>query len=118
MARRVGPSGAARGRRVALLLAAVALVSAAAGALWAIRFVAELRHDPGRVYRDRGTLDSVLRRAGAAERGGDGATAITLYRFVAAVARRGGPELAPYLGVARAGLTRLGAPDTLPGPPR
>ncbi|HEX4574103.1 MAG TPA: hypothetical protein VH158_03165 [Gemmatimonadales bacterium] len=112
------PPGAARSRRVAVVLAAAALVCAVGGALWATRFVAQLRRDPGLVYRDRGTLDSALRRAGAAERAGDHATAITLYRFVAAVARGGGPELAPYLGAARAALTRLGAPDTLPGPPR
>jgi hypothetical protein len=115
---RLRPSGAGRSRRVALLLAAAALGCAAGGALWAMRFVAQLRRDPGLVYRDRSTLDPVLRRAGAAERGGDRATAITLYRFVAAVAQGGGPALAPYVEAARAGLTRLGASDTLPGPSR
>ena len=111
----------ARKHRIALVLAAAALALAAGGAFWLTRFASELRHDPGVVYREPETLDKLLRRANDAERAGDLGTAITTYRFVIAVGRGEGAraaELAPYVAAARAGLRRLGAPDTLPGPSR
>src|SRR5207253_1229121 len=71
-----------------------------------------------RVTDTSATLDQLLKRANDAERAGDRATAITTYRFVMAVGQGAGADLAPYVVAARAGLTRLGAPDTLPGPAR
>ncbi len=110
---------------MALVLAGAALVLAAGGALWFTRFASQVRRDPGLVYRDPGTLEKLLKRATDAERAGDRATAITVYRFVIAVGQRsggggGGGEtaVAPYVAAARAALTRLGASDTLPGPTR
>jgi hypothetical protein len=105
---------------VALLIALATLALAAGGALWFVRFASQVQRDPGFVYRDRATLEQLLKRANEAERAGDRATALTTYRFVAAVggARGAGPDVAPYVAAARAGLTRLGAVDTLPGPPR
>jgi hypothetical protein len=108
--------GPRRARRVALLLAGVTLALVAGGGWWFVRFAWHLRRDPGVVYRDPTTLDNLLKRAGDAERAGDRATAITTYRFVASVGA--GTELAPYAAAARAALKRLGAADTLPGPPR
>jgi len=110
-----------RKRRVALALAAAALALAAGGAFWFTRFASELLRDPGAVYRETGTLDKLLKRGNDAERAGDRGTAITTYRFVIAVGqgeRAHAAELAPYVAAARAGLRRLGVPDTLPGLPR
>jgi hypothetical protein len=107
-----------RARRVALLLVGVTLVLAAGGALWFTRFAARVRRDPALIYREPATLEKLLKHAEDAERSGDRATAITTYRFILAVEQGAGAELAPYLVAARAGLTRLGAPDTLPSPPR
>jgi hypothetical protein len=114
------PGGTRRAQRVALLIALVTLTLAAGGALWFVRFAGRVQRDPGLVYRDPATLQQLLKRANDAERAGDRATAITTYRFVAAVggARGAGPDVAPYVAAARAGLTRLGAADTLPGPAR
>ena len=112
------PAAAWRARRVALLLLAAALVLAAGGALWFFQFASRVRHDPALIYREPATLDKLLKRANDAERAGDRATAITTYRFVMAVGQGAGADLAPYVVAARAGLSRLGAPDTLPGPPR
>lgn len=110
-----------RRRRTALALAAAALVLAAGGAVWFTRFASQLRRDPGLVYRDPRTLETLLKRANDAERAGDRATAITTYRFVAAVgqgAQRMTRDVAPYVAAAHAALRRLGVADTLPGPPR
>ena len=85
------------------------------------RFASLVRRDPALIYREPATLEKLLKRANDAERAGDRATAITTYRFVWAVgqgAGRSSAELAPYAAAARAGLSRLGAVDTLPGPPR
>ena len=103
-----------RARRLAMLLAGVALAAAAAGAWWFARFESQLARDPALVYRDAATLEKQLKRASEAERVGDRADAITIYRFIARVGSGGGPELATYLAAARAGLRRLGADDTLP----
>jgi hypothetical protein len=115
-------------RRVALLLVSATLVLAAAGGLWFLQFTTQVRRDPGLVYREPATLEKLLKRANDAERAGDRATAITTYRFVITVGRGSGgvggvggverADLAPYVVAARAGLTRLGVADTLPGPPR
>lgn len=113
-----GPGARMPERRLAVLLAAVALAAAAAGAWWFVRFESQLVRDPALVYRDAATLEKQLKRAGEAERVGDRVDAITIYRFVATVGAGGGPELAPYLAAARAGLRRLGAVDTLPDRPR
>ena len=115
-----GPGGTRRARRVALLLALATLALAAGGALWFVRFASQVQRDPGLVYRDPATLEQLLKRANDAERAGDRATAITTYRFVAAVGetRGAGPAVAHFVAAARAGLTRLGVADTLPGPPR
>jgi len=107
-----------RARSVALLLAGVTLALVAAGGWWFVRFASHVQRDPGVVYRDPTTLDKLLKRATDAERAGDRATAITTYRFVASVGQGVGAEWAPYAAAARAGLKRLGAVDTLPGPPR
>ncbi|GEM_PF-3095308 len=109
---------ARRARRLAALLVAAALVVAAAGAAWFARFAARASRDPGLVYRDPGTLRTLLQRAADAERAGDRAGAAAAYRFVDAVARGGGAELAPYAAAAQAGLRRLGAAGTRPDPPR
>jgi hypothetical protein len=105
---------------VALLIAVATLALAAGGALWFVRFASQVQRDPGLVYRDPATLEQLLKRATDAERAGDRATAIATYRFVAVVAgaRGAGADVALFLAAARAGLTRLGAADTLPGPPR
>ncbi|HYT05125.1 MAG TPA: hypothetical protein VEM13_09640 [Gemmatimonadales bacterium] len=105
-------------RRLALLLGGVALALAAAGAFWFTRFASQVGRDPALVYRDSGTLDKLLKRASDAERAGDRGAAITAYRFVEAVGQGGGPDVAPYVTAARAGLRRLGVSDTPPGPPR
>jgi hypothetical protein len=117
------PEGSGYRLGLALALSAAALALGGAGAFWLTRFARQVGHDPGLVYRDPGTLDKLLKRAGDAERAGDRATAISVYRFVLAVgvgpegvARR--LELAPYVAAARAGLTRLGVSDTLLGPSR
>ena len=104
-------------RRVALLLVAVVLLLLASGALWFTRFASRARRDPALIYREPATLEKLLQRANDAERAGDAATAITTYRFVLEVGQGAGAELAPYVAAARAGLTRLGASDTPPGPP-
>jgi hypothetical protein len=107
-----------RTRRVGLLLAGATVALGAAGAAWFFRFAEQVRRDPGVVYRDPTTLDNLLKRANEAERAGNRASAIATYRFVAAVGAGGAGEWAPYAAAARAGLKRLGAADTLPGPPR
>ena len=107
-----------RARRVALLLVGASLLLAAGGALWFLQFASQVRRDPALVYREPATLDKLLKRANDAERAGDRATAITTYRFVMAVGQGAGADLAPYVVAARAGLSRLGAVDTLPGRPR
>jgi hypothetical protein len=106
-----------RKRLVALALVAAALVLAAGGAIWFTRFASQLGRDPGLVYRDPRTLETLLKRANDAERAGDRATAITTYRFVAAVGQgaEGGQGIASDVAP---GLRRLGVADTLPGPPR
>ena len=115
------PASPGRARRVALLLVAAALVLAAGGALWFFQFASRVRHDPALIYREPVTLDKLLKRANDAERAGDRVTAITTYRFVMVVGQGAGgasADLTPYVAAARAGLSRLGAADTLPGPPR
>jgi hypothetical protein len=115
------PASPGRARRVALLLLGAALVLAAGGALWFFQFASQVRRDPTLIYREPATLDQLLKRANDAERAGDRATAITTYRFVMAVGQGVGgasTDVAPYVAAARAGLSRLGAADTLPGPPR
>ena len=112
------PTSPPRARRVALLLVGASLLLAAGGALWFLQFASQVRRDPALIYREPATLDKLLKRANDAERAGDRATAITTYRFVMAVGQGAGADLTPYVVAARAGLTRLGAPDTLPGPPR
>jgi hypothetical protein len=105
-----------RARRLGVLLAGATVVLGAAGAMWFFRFAGQVRRDPGVVYRDPATLDNLLKRASDAERAGDRATAITTYRFVAAVGEGAGAEWAPYAAVAQAALKRLGAADTLQVP--
>ena len=115
------PASPSRGRRVALLLVGASLLLAAGGALWFLQFASQVRRDPALIYREPATLEKLLQRANDAERAGDRATAITTYRFVMTVGRgvgEAGSDLAPYVAAARAGLSRLGAADTLPGPPR
>ena len=113
------PVGSAqRARLVASLLVGAALLAVAGGALWLIRSASRVQRDPAQVYRDPATLEKLLQRATDAERTGDRATAITTYRFVMAVAQGGGVALQPYVIAARAGLTRLGVGDTLPGQTR
>jgi hypothetical protein len=107
---------------VAFFIALATLALAAGGALWFVRFASQVRRDPGFVYRDPATLEQLLKRANEAERAGDRATAIATYRFVATVGGEpgagAGAAVAHFVAAARAGLTRLGATDTLPGPPR
>jgi hypothetical protein len=107
---------------VAFFIALATLALAAGGALWFVRFASQVQRDPGLVYRDPATLEQLLKRANEAERAGDRATAIATYRFVARVGgERGvgaGAAVAHFVAAARAGLTRLGAADTLPDPPR
>ena len=105
-------------RRLALLLLGASLLAVAGGALWFTRSAIRVRRDPGLVYRDRAVLDKLLQRGNDAERAGDRATAATTYRFVLSVAQGGGVALELYVAAARAGLTRLGVGDTLPGQPR
>ena len=107
-----------RTRRVALLLAGAALILAGGGALWFSRFASHVGRDPALIYREPATLERLLKRANDAERTGDKATAITTYRFVLAVGQGAGAELTPYVVAARAGLSRLGASDTMPSPSR
>jgi hypothetical protein len=107
-----------RARRVALLIGATVLILVLGGGVSFLRFAARARREPALIYRDPGTLEKLLKRASEAERAGDRATAITTYRFVVTVGQGAGAELAPYVVAARAGLTRLGAADTLPGLPR
>ena len=110
----------ARARRLALVLLGAALVLAAGGALWFFQFASQVRQDPAVIYREPATLDQLLKRANDAERAGDRATAITTYRFVMSVgqgAAGASADVAPYVAAARAGLSRLRAADTLPGPP-
>ena len=109
---------ARRARRVALLLASAVLILVASGAVWFRRFASRVRRDPALIYREPATLEKLLKRANDAERAGDAATAVTTYRFVLVVGQGAGAELVPYVAAARAGLTRLGASDTPPGPPR
>ena len=114
-----GPTiSARRARRVALLLLGATLLVAVGGALWFTRYASHMQRDPALVYRDPATLEKLLQRANDAERARDRATAVTTYRFILAVAQGGGVALEPYIVAARAGLTRLGVGDTLPGPTR
>ena len=110
------PREPAPARRLVLLLAGATLVLGAGGALWFTRFASHVRRDPALIYREPATLEKLLQRANDAERSGDKATAITTYRFVLAVGQGAGAGLAPYAAAARAGLTRLGASDSLPIP--
>src|SRR5882724_2082187 len=103
---------------VALLLLGASLVLAAGGALWFLQIASQVRRDLALIYRELVTLDKLLKWANDAERAGDRATAITTYRFVMAVGQGAGADLAPYVAAARAGLSRLGVADTLPGPRR
>src|SRR2546428_13633107 len=112
------PASPPRARRVALLLVGASLLLAAGGALWFLQFASQVQRDPALIYREPATLDKLLKRANDAERAGDRVTAITTYRFVMAVGQGAGADLAPYVVAARAGPTRLGAPDTPPGPAR
>ncbi len=112
------PASPPRARRVALLLVGASLLLAAGGALWFLQFASQVRQDPALIYREPATLDKLLKRANDAERAGDRATAITTYRFVMEVGQGAGADLAPYVVAARAGLSRLAAADTLPGPSR
>jgi len=117
----VVPASPRRARRVAFLLLGAALVLGAGGALWFVQFASQVRRDPALIYREPATLEKLLQRANDAERAGDRATAITTYRFVMTVGQgvgEAGSDLAPYVAAARAGLSRLAAADTLPGPPR
>ena len=109
-----------RARRVALGLAALALVLAAGGALSFRHFLARTRSDPGFTYRDRATFEKLLRRARDAQGRGDGATAVAVYRFIVAVGTHGDATLEPYVAAARAELERLtpGSPGTPANPPR
>jgi hypothetical protein len=111
------PGSPRRARRVALALAAVALVMAAGGAISFRRFVAHTKSDPGFAYRDHATFEKVLKRARDAERHGDRATAITNYRFLLAVGAHGDSALESYVAAARDGLARLtpATSDTPPG---
>jgi len=118
MAPEAVPPSPRRARRLALLLLGASLVLAAGGALWFLHFASHVRRDPALIYREPATLEKLLKRANEAERAGDRGTAITTYRFVMAVGQGAGADLAPYVIAARAGLTRLGAGDTLPSPPR
>ena len=114
------PGSRRRGRRIALALAAVALVLAVAGALSFRRFVTLTQSDPGLMYRERATFQKLLERAQQAEAQGDRGTAITTYRFILAVGAKGDSTLEPHVAFARARLERLSAAasDTPPGPPR
>jgi hypothetical protein len=114
----VPPVSQRRARRVAWLLVGVALILVASGGVWFLRFAARARRDPALIYREPGTLEKLLKRASDAERAGDRATAITTYRFVMTVGQGAGAELTPYVVAARAGLSRLGAADTLSAQPR
>jgi len=115
----VTPGSPQRARRVALALAAVALVLAAAGALSFRGFVTRTKHDPGFLYRDPATFEKLVKRSREAEAHGDRGTATATYRFILTVGAKGDSTLEPYVAAARAGLTRLtpGASDTLPGRP-
>jgi hypothetical protein len=112
------PTSQRHARRLALLLVGATLVLAAGGALWFLKFASQMRRDPALIYREPATLEKLLKRAGDAERAGDRATAITTYRFIMGVGQGAGADLTPYVVAARAGLTRLAAADTLPGPLR
>jgi len=107
------PASPRRARRVALLLLGASLVLAAGGALWFLQFASQVRRDPALIYREPATLEKLLKRANDAERAGDSATAITTYRFIVAVGQGAGPELAPFVAAARAGLSRLGSASSL-----
>jgi hypothetical protein len=107
-------------RRVALVLALVAVVLGVGGALSFRRFISHTQRDPGFPYRDPATLEKVMQRARAAEAHGDRPGAIVAYRFVVAVGAGGDSTIARYVTAARAGLERLtpGSSDTPPGPRR
>lgn len=100
------------------MLGGAVVVLVVGGGVWFLRFAARVRREPALIYREPGTLEKLLKRANDAERAGDRATAITTYRFVLTVGQGAGPELTPYVVAAQAGLSRLGAADTPPGPPR
>lgn len=118
MAADLPPVSRRRARRLAVLLVSAVLILVAGGGIWFLRFAARARRDPAFIYREPATLEKLLKRANEAERAGDRTTAITTYRFVMTVGQGAGPELTPYVVAARAGLTRLGAADTPPGPSR
>jgi len=102
-----------RARRLALALAALAVVLAAGGALWFSRTQVVLQTDPGRSWRTPDVLDKMVARGDAAEHARDRGAAIAAYRFVVRVGSGGDPRFEPYIAAARRGLARLGA-DTLP----
>ena len=103
-----GLNGRARGRRLGLILAAVALLLAGTGGFLFTRLAVRLRSDPGLTSRSPDVLQKVLKRARSAEQAGDRATAVTSYRFVLAVGSGGDPRLEPYIAAARQALVRLG----------
>jgi len=108
-----------RARRVALAIAALALVLAAGGALAFRHFLARTKSDPGFTYRDRATFEKLLKRARDAQGRGDTGTAVMVYRLIVAVGAHGDSTLEPYVAAARAGLERLtpGSSGTPANPP-
>ena len=108
------PSPSMRLRWFAVVLGAMAIFSAAAGAFLFRRTEVAIRTDPGRSARTPEMLDKLLARAEAAERAGDRGSAIVTYRFVIAVGANGNAELEPYIAAARRGLARLGAGPAQP----
>jgi hypothetical protein len=96
-------------RTMGLVLGALAIVLAGAGAFLFHRAESVLSTDPGRSSRTPETLDKLLVRAEDAERAGDRGTAIVTYRFVIAVGAKGDSELVPYIAAAERGLARLRA---------
>jgi len=104
-----------RSQRLALILAGLAVVLAAGGALWFSRTQVRLRVDPGRSWRTPDVLDRMLARAEKAEQAGDRGAAVAAYRFVVAVGSGGDPTFELYIAAARRGLKRLGA-DSSPSP--
>ena len=107
-----------RARRLALVLAGVALAAAVAGGVLFARFGSQVAGDPGLTARNTEVLGKLLKRARQAEAAGDRAGAIAAYRFVAVVAVRGdSAQFQDYLAAARAGLKRLGIASNTPPDP-
>jgi hypothetical protein len=110
----VNARGPTPGRTTAIVLGAVAILLAGAGAFLFHRTESVLRTDPGRSTRTPEMLDKLLARAEEAERAGDRGSAIVTYRFVIAVGAKGDSELLPYITAAERGLARLGATSAPP----